>query len=96
MVGILYWMVLEVVLWKEYGLNVDIWSLGILVIGMLFGLGFDWVNFFFYLEMFEGELLYFIENLVRVFYFIVINGIFKIKDWDKFLIVFRDYFKVIF
>lgn len=85
----------EVVLRKEYGPNVDIWSLGILAIGMSSGSGLDWANFFFFfLEMLEGEPPYLTENPVRALYLIATNGTPKIKDWDKLSTVFRDYFKV--
>lgn len=74
MVGMLYWMVLEVVICKEYGCKVDIWLFGIMVI-----------------EMIEGELLYLIEFLLCVLWFIVMNGMFQIKNEDELLLVFKDF-----
>lgn len=79
MVGIFYWMVFEVVKQKEYGVKVDIWLLGIMII-----------------EMIENELLYFDEELFKVLYFIVINGIFIFKLLDILSQNFKYFFSVCF
>ena len=78
MIGSSYWMAPEVVTHKDFGPKVDIWSLGIMAIGM--SSQFSPSNFFSLVpektraEMIEGEPPYLNQNPMRAQYLIATNG----------------------
>jgi len=88
-----YWMAPEVVTRKEYGLRVDIWSLGIMAIGMcprdccplLLLIRIRLV------EMIEGEPPYINQNPLKALFLIVTNGTPTIANPENLSPTFRDY-----
>jgi p21-activated kinase 1 len=93
MIGSSYWMAPEVVTRKDYGPKVDIWSLGIMAIGMSSKFGFLTVvpDNMRNAEMIEGEPPYWSEAPPRALYLIATNGTPTIANPEDLSSTFRDY-----
>lgn len=97
MVGTPYWMAPEVVTRKEYGPKVDIWSLGIMAIGMWLARSSvrdgvpQWLLGFVFPEMIEGEPPYLNQNPLKALYLIATNGTPTIANPESLSSTFRDY-----
>ena len=82
----------EVVTRKEYGPKVDIWSLGIMAIGMSpIMLSFSNSGSLFFEEMIEGEPPYLNQNPLKALYLIATNGTPTIANPEALSPVFSDY-----
>jgi p21-activated kinase 1 len=85
----------EVVVRKDYGPQVDIWSLGIIAIGM--GPHNSWPSFSLFpnkmrnSEMIEGEPPYFNQNPLKALYLISTNGTPIIAGPENLSSTFQDY-----
>ena len=92
MIGTPYWMAPEIIIRKEYGPKVDIWSLGIMAIGMCFH--FSDVLFFKLkrdAEMVEGEPPYLKQNPLKALFLVATNGAPRIANPENLTSTFRDY-----
>jgi p21-activated kinase 1 len=84
----------EVIIRKEYGPKVDIWSLGIIAIGMC--PHFSRTSLFFFpdkrdAEMVEGEPPYLNQNPLKALYLVATNGTPTIANPENLTSTFRDY-----
>ena len=97
MIGSSYWMAPEIVTYKDYGPKVDIWSLGIMAIGMRphnswrFFFGGEVPDKMRDVEMIEGEPPYLNQNPMKAQYLIATNGTPTIANPDNLSSTFRDY-----
>jgi p21-activated kinase 1 len=100
MVGTPYWMAPEVVTRKEYGPKVDIWSLGIMAIGIRRcslppvctpHIDTHTFSFFFLSEMIDGEPPYLNQNPLKALYLIATNGTPTISNPENLSPTFSDY-----
>ena len=93
MVGTPYWMAPEVVTRKEYGPKVDIWSLGIMAIGMCphNARQSPFLKHACDTEMIEGEPPYLNQNPLKALYLIATNGTPTIANPENLSSTFRDY-----
>ena len=92
MIGTPYWMAPEVIR-KEYGPKVDIWSLGIMAIGMCHH--FSKVLFIpdkkRDAEMVEGEPPYLDQNPLKALFLVATNGTPTVANPENLTSTFRDY-----
>ena len=93
MIGTPSWMAPEVATCKEYGPKVDIWSLGIMAIGMcprncclLLLLGRIRLA-----EMIEGEPPYLKQSSLKALHLVATNGTPTIANPENLSVTFRDY-----
>ena len=87
-----YWMAPEVVTRKEYGPKVDIWSLGIMAIGMCRNCcPLLLLRRIHLTEMIEGEPPYINQNPLKALFLIITNGSPTIANPENLSPTFRDY-----